>query len=208
MSTMRLTVLASGNGSNFQAILDAIDAEELDAEILLLVTNTANCGAARRAIKANIPVCTCTLKSSGGRTQQFETMSKAITESKSDLLVLAGFNLILPKQIVAHFENRIINIHPSLLPSFSGGMSPQPQKSALEAGVKVSGCTVHLVTEELDAGPIIAQRTVEVTPCDTVDSLADRILKEEHLVLPEVIKWFSEGWVFISDGRVTICNTE
>tara|TARA_B100001123_G_scaffold438814_1_gene574397 strand:+ start:3060 stop:3686 length:627 start_codon:yes stop_codon:yes gene_type:complete len=208
MSTIRLTVLASGNGSNFKAILDAIESDELDAEILLLVTNTANCGAAQKAIKAHIPVCTCSLKSSGGRTRQFEIMSKAITESKSDLLVLAGFNLILPTQIVTQFENKIINIHPSLLPSFSGGMSPQPQKAALEGGVKVSGCTVHLVTEELDAGPIIAQRAVAVHHCDTVDSLANRILKEEHIVLPQVIKWFSEGRVCISDGRVSIRNTE
>ena len=115
-------------------------------------------------------------------------------------MALAGFAAILEPVVVDAFEGRILNIHPSLLPAFAGTVAPEPQAAALRAGVKLAGCTVHVVTNEVDAGPIVAQAAVPVLPDDTVESLAARILVEEHRLYPAVLQWFAEGRVTIEDG--------
>ncbi|MCY3802442.1 MAG: phosphoribosylglycinamide formyltransferase [Chloroflexi bacterium] len=199
-----LAVLASGRGSNLQAILDSIDSGRLDAQVALVLSNTPRCLALDRASEAGIPTCCITRKASGGRASQLARIHDALVEADVDLVVNAGFNLILSSATVEHFRNRMLNIHPSLLPAFAGGMAPKPQRDALEHGVKVSGCTVHLVTDELDAGPILAQATVPVLDDDTPDTLASRILVEEHKTLPKVIQWFAEGRVLIQGRRTYI----
>ncbi|MCY4107943.1 MAG: phosphoribosylglycinamide formyltransferase [Chloroflexi bacterium] len=201
---LRLAVLASGRGSNLQAILDSIDSGRLDAEVALVLSNTPRCLALDRASQAGITTCCITNKASGGRANQLARIHDALVKADVDLVVNAGFNLILSSVTVEHFQNRMLNIHPSLLPAFAGGMAPKPQRDALEHGVKVSGCTVHLVTDELDAGPILAQATVPVLDDDTPDSLAGRILVEEHKTLPNVIQWFSEGRVRVEGRRTFI----
>jgi phosphoribosylglycinamide formyltransferase-1 len=127
-------------------------------------------------------------------------MRDALVDAGVDFVALAGFAAILEPSVVDAFEDRILNIHPSLLPSFAGTVAPEPQAAALRAGVKVAGCTVHLVTNELDAGPIVAQAAVPVLPDDTVESLAARILAEEHRLYPQVLGWFAAGRVAITDG--------
>ncbi len=120
------------------------------------------------------------------------------------LIALAGYNQILSGCLLEAFPNRIVNVHPSLLPAFAGGMAPQPQRQALEYGVKVAGCTVHLVTADVDAGPILAQACVPVLPDDTVDSLSERILAEEHRLLPDVLRRMLAGRVVLDGRKVTL----
>ena len=198
---LRVAVLASGRGSNLRAILDAIDSGRLDAQVALVVSNTPGCLALDRASQAGIPVECITRKAAGGRANQLARIHKALVEGNVDLVVHAGFNLILSTQTVNHFKNRMVNIHPSLLPAFAGGMNPGPQRDALEYGVKISGCTVHLVTDEVDAGPIVAQSAVPVLDDDSPEALASRILVEEHKILPRVIQWFADDRVRV-DGRL------
>ena len=127
-------------------------------------------------------------------------MRDALLGAGVDFVALAGFAAILEPVVIDAFAGRILNIHPSLLPSFAGTVAPRPQADALAAGVKLAGCTVHVVTNELDAGPIVAQAAVPVLPDDTVASLAARILVEEHRLYPQVLAWFAAGRVTISDG--------
>jgi phosphoribosylglycinamide formyltransferase-1 len=131
-------------------------------------------------------------------------MLRAFQQHGTELIVTAGFDKILVAEFVRAYAGRIVNIHPSLLPAFAGGMAPRPQAEALAYGVKVSGCTVHIMTEELDAGPIILQAAVPVEDDDTVDTLAARILQEEHRLLPRAVQLFAEGGVQIDGRRVRI----
>lgn len=180
----RLGVLASGRGSNFQAIQREIEAGDLDAEIALLVSDRANAPALEIAREHGIEA----IHLPYGKTDR-EAFERAAAErldaAGCEWIVLAGFMRILTPWFIDHFANRILNIHPSLLPAFKG---LHPQRQALEAGVKFSGCTVHLVTQELDAGPIIAQAVVPVYDEDTEQTLADRILAQEHRLYPEAIR--------------------
>ena len=121
--------------------------------------------------------------------------------------MLAGFDRILSADWVRAYPQRIINIHPSLLPAFAGGMAPQPQQEALAAGVKIAGCTVHIATDHVDAGPIVAQAAAPVLADDTVDSLSSRILALEHRLLPRVVQWFAEDRVRVENGRARIDGT-
>jgi phosphoribosylglycinamide formyltransferase-1 len=139
-------------------------------------------------------------KQVGGRDQRDQLLVRELQGRGAGLLALAGYNQILSSCLIEVFPNRIVNVHPSLLPAFAGGMAPAPQRQALEYGVKVSGCTVHLVTAEVDAGPILAQACVPVLPDDTVDSLSDRILVEEHRLLPDVLRRMLAGEL-VFDGR-------
>jgi phosphoribosylglycinamide formyltransferase-1 len=123
-----------------------------------------------------------------------------------DLVALAGFAAVLDPVVVDAFAGRILNNHPSLLPSFAGSVAPEPQAAALRAGVKLAGCTVHVVTKELDAGPIVAQAAVPVLPDDTVETLAARILVEEHRHFPEVLQWFAQDRVTIRDGIALVTD--
>lgn len=180
----RLGVLASGRGSNFQAIQREIEAGDLDAEIVLLVSDRANAPALEIARAHGIEAIALPYdKTDRGAFER--AAAERLDAAGCEWIVLAGFMRILTPWFIDHFANRILNIHPSLLPAFKG---LHPQRQALEAGVKFSGCTVHLVTQELDAGPIIAQAVVPVYDGDTEQTLADRILVQEHRLYPEAIR--------------------
>jgi len=140
----------------------------------------------------------------GGRDKRDELLVRELQARDVGLIALAGYNQILSDCLLRAFPNAIVNVHPSLLPAFAGGMAPEPQRQALEHGVKVSGCTVHLVTADVDAGPILAQACVPVLPDDTVDSLSDRILAEEHRLLPAVLRQMLAGRLVLAGRNVTI----
>lgn len=205
---MNLAILASGRGSNAAAMLDAIASDELDARAVALITNRENVGALDVAASHGVPAHAVPRRGYPSRTAQQRRMLELLQESGADFVALAGFDAILRPFVVAAYPNRILNIHPSLLPAFAGGMAPVPQTEALRAGVKISGCTVHVVTEELDAGPIVAQASVPVLPGDTVEALSDRILQQEHRIYPMTLRWFADGLARVENGRVHIDSEE
>ncbi len=205
---MNLAILASGRGSNAAAILDAIASDKLDARAVVLITNHQHVGALDVARAHQVPAHAVPRRAFPSRGAQQRHMLELLQASGADFLALAGFDAILRPFIVAAYPNRILNIHPSLLPAFAGGMAPVPQVDALRAGVKISGCTVHVVTEELDAGPIVAQAAVPVLPGDTVESLSDRILEQEHRLYPLALRWFAEGRARVVNGHVHIDSEE
>lgn len=197
---MRLGLLASGRGSNARAILEAIEAGELGAEVVLLVCDRHDAAVVDVAADFGVPVEFTVRDTYPDRRAQQSAIRDALLAARVDVVALAGFAAILDPVVVDAFDGRILNIHPSLLPSFAGTVAPEPQAAALRAGVKLAGCSVHVVTNEVDAGPIVAQAAVPVLPDDTVESLAARILVEEHRLYPVVLGWFAEGRVTISDG--------
>jgi phosphoribosylglycinamide formyltransferase-1 len=194
----RIAVLASGRGSNFQAIIEAIRREQIPATCVTLITDNPKAYAIKRAKKAGIPVKVINYSSFPSREMYEQALLAAMQEVNADLFVLAGYMRILGDEIVRSFPGKMMNIHPALLPSFTG---LHAQLQALNYGVRVSGCTVHFVDENLDCGPIILQRCVAVLDGDDEDSLAERILKHEHQCLPEAIRLFCEGKLTI-DGRI------
>ena len=200
---MRLGLLASGRGSNADAILTAIADGRLRAKAALLICDRP-AEAMGVAERHGVPARTMARSQYPDRATQQTAMRDALLEAGVDLVALAGFAAILEPVVVDAFEGRILNIHPSLLPSFAGTVAPQPQADALAAGVKLAGCTVHVVTTEVDAGPIVGQAAVPVLPDDTVESLAARILVEEHRLYPQVLGWFAEGRVTIEGGRAIV----
>ena len=205
---MNLAIMASGRGSNAAAILDAVASDVIDARAVALITNRDNVGALDVARSHNVPVYTALRRDFPSRDAQHQHMLHLLHMSGADFVALAGFTSILRPFVVAAYPNRILNIHPSLLPAFAGGMAPAPQIAALGAGVKISGCTVHVVTEDLDAGPIVAQAAVPVLPGDTVDTLSDRILQQEHRIYPMALRWFAEDRARIVNGHVHIDSEE
>ena len=200
---MRLGLLASGRGSNADAILRAIAAGRLGAEAALLICDR-EAGALDVAARHGLTARVMPRRDYADRVAQQTAMRDALLAAGVDFVALAGFAAILEPVMVDAFEQRILNIHPSLLPSFAGTVAPEPQAAALRAGVKLAGCTVHVVTAEVDAGPIVAQAAVPVLPGDTVESLAARILAEEHRLYPQVLQAFARGRVTITDGIATV----
>ena len=194
----RIAVLASGRGSNFQAIIEAMRREQIPATCVALITDNPEAFAIKRAEDAGIPVKIIDYSSFPSREMYEPALLAAMQKVNADLFVLAGYMRILGDDIVRAFPGKMMNIHPALLPSFTG---LHAQQQALNYGVKVSGCTVHFVDESLDCGPIILQRCVTVRDEDDEDSLAERILKHEHQCLPEAIRLFCEGKLMI-DGRI------
>ena len=185
-----IAVLASGRGSNFQALIDACKNGSLPAQIILLVTDNAKAIAIERAQKAGIEHRVITRADYKNREEFDSAIADAVGKSRAELVCLAGFMRILSPLFLTRFPGMVINIHPSLLPEFPG---LDVQKRAIEAGAKVSGCTVHFVDEGVDTGPIIAQRKVEVMKDDTVETLSARILEEEHKLYPEAIRMVMSG---------------
>ena len=186
----KIIVLASGSGTNLQAIIDAIKSNRLNnVHIAAVISNKKNAFALERAKNAGIETIFLNPKDFTNNIDYDKKLIELISNYKVDLIVLAGYMKILTENFVSTFPNKIINIHPALLPDFGGkGMyGKNVHEAVLNSGVKESGCTVHFVTNEVDAGPIIAQRRVPVIPGDTVDSLSKRILKEEHELLVEAI---------------------
>ena len=193
----RLGVLISGRGSNLQAIIDAIRDGTLQAEIAIVLSNVAEAQGLARAAAAGIETRVLSHRDHRSRDEYDRALAAVLQQYRVDLVCLAGFMRLLGTLLIDAFPNRIVNIHPSLLPAFPG---LDAQRQALEHGVKVSGATVHLVNAQLDAGPIVMQRTVPVFDDDTVDSLAARILIEEHRLYPEAIQRVLSG-VWRVDGR-------
>ncbi|MDE2991244.1 MAG: phosphoribosylglycinamide formyltransferase [Chloroflexota bacterium] len=197
---MRLGIMASGRGSNARAILEAVREGRLQAEVPALVCNRAGAGVLDVARDFGVPAHLIVRGDFPTRTAQQRRMLEVLQDDRVDTIALAGFSAIFRPFFLEAFPHRILNIHPSLLPAFGGTMAPRPQADALAAGVKLSGCTVHLVTEDVDSGPIVAQASVCVRPDDTVDTLAARILEQEHRIYPEALQWFADGRVRVVDG--------
>lgn len=199
---VRIGVLASGRGSNLQAIIDAIEAGKLDARIVLVLSNKKDAVALERARKHGLADVFLDPKPFAGRPDSREAYDRAVLDvlCKHDveLVLLAGYMKIVTSVLVKAYENRMMNIHPSLLPSFPG---LDVQRKALEHGVKLSGCTVHFVTEGVDEGPIIIQAAVPILEGDTPEALAARILVEEHKIYPTAVQLYAEGRLNVS-GRV------
>ncbi len=199
----RIAVLSSGRGSNFQAIVDAIQAGTIPAVCVALITDNPGCYAAVRAGRVGIPVTALDYRRFPAKEAYEAALLSGMESWNPDLFVLAGYMRILGKEIVHRFSGRIINIHPALLPSFPG---LHAQRQALEWGVRYSGCTVHFVNEEMDQGPIILQSCVQVREGDNEAGLSDRILAEEHCCLPEAIRLFCEDRLRIEGRRVRILD--
>jgi len=197
--TKRIGVLLSGRGSNFEALAESVAAGRiLDAEIAIVISNREGAPGVERARARGIE--TRVIPSKGLERENYDKLVvAALREKQVDLVCLAGFMRLLSPFFVAAFRNRILNIHPSLLPAFPG---LEAQRQALEYGVKWSGCTVHLVDENLDAGPIVVQSPVEVLDGDTPETLAARILKEEHRIYSEAVRMVLEGRFHIDGRRV------
>jgi len=195
----RIGVLLSGRGSNFVALADSVDAGSIpNAEIALVLSNRDGAAGIERAKERGLP--TRVISSKGLEREAYDRqVVAALQESKVDLICLAGYMRLLSPYFVAAFPNRILNIHPSLLPSFPGLES---QHQALEYGVKFAGCTVHFVDENLDAGPIVLQAVVPVSDEDTDATLSERILAEEHRIYSEAVKIVLEGKFKIAGRRV------
>jgi phosphoribosylglycinamide formyltransferase-1 len=198
-------ILVSGRGTNLQALMDASRKGVLSAEIAIVISNIPGAPALERAQKHGIPTKVVNPKAYT-TTQAFEeSILQEFQSRKVDLVVLAGFMKILSPTIIRAFPQRIINIHPALLPSFPG---LHVQKKAIEHGVRFSGCTVHFVDESVDGGPIIIQAVVPVQPEETEETLSARILKEEHQILPQAVQWVAEGRVQVKGRKVTIVGTK
>lgn len=197
----RIAVLASGRGSNFQAVIDAIAAGDIPAVCVGLVTDNPGAYAIERARAAGIPVTVVEYARFPSKAAYEEALLAAMRNCRADLFVLAGYMRILGSAIVHEFSGRMMNIHPALLPAFAG---LHAQRQAIEYGVKVAGCTVHLVDEGMDTGPIVVQRCVPILPGDNEATLADRILIEEHEALPLAVKLFCEERLEVTGRRVRI----
>lgn len=202
---LRVAVLASGRGSNLQAVIDAIEAGQVDATIVAVISNKKDAAALERARKYGLPDLFVDPKPFAGRPDSREAYDRALLEVLEkynvELVLLAGYMKIVTAVLVNAYANRMMNIHPSLLPSFPG---LEVQKKAIEWGCKLAGCTVHFVTEGVDEGPIILQAAVPILDGDTSDTLADRILFQEHRIYPRAVQLFSEGRLQVDGRRVRI----
>src|SRR5215813_11165856 len=194
-------VLISGSGTNLQSIVDAVEAKELDAKIQIVLSNRADAYGLVRAKKHGIPVEVLDHKRFASREAFDQAVVDILRAREVELVVLAGFMRLLSPVFVSAYSNRIMNIHPGLLPAFPG---LHVQKKAVEHGVRFSGCTVHFVNEECDEGPIIIQAVVPVFPDDTEEQLAERILKQEHRIYPRAIQLYAEGRLHVVGRRVMV----
>ena len=201
MAKARVVVLISGRGSNLSAILEAAAAPDYPAAVVAVIANKADAPGLQLAAAAGVATEIVPSQGVTDRTVYDQSLRDAIDRYAPDLIVLAGFMRILTADFVNHYAGRMINIHPSLLPSFTGLHTHQ---RALDAGVHLHGCTVHFVTAELDHGPMIAQAAIPVWPDDTVASLAARVLTEEHRVYPAAVRWFAEGRLKVVGQRVLL----
>ncbi|MEW6107626.1 MAG: phosphoribosylglycinamide formyltransferase [Nitrospirota bacterium] len=201
MEKLKLGVLASGRGSNFQSVIDSVGSGYLKAEIGILITDNPDAFAIERAKKHGIEYLVIKPKQFGSKDDYFRNIVMELQRRDVGLVVLAGFMRIVGKPLINAFPNKIMNIHPALLPSFPG---LHGQKQANDYGVKISGCTVHFVDEGMDTGPIIIQAAVPVSDEDTEDTLSERILKLEHKIYPAAIKLFLEGRLEVKGHKVKI----
>jgi phosphoribosylglycinamide formyltransferase-1 len=194
---LQLGVLVSGSGTNLQAILDAAGQDRIDVEVRVVISNRPRARGLERARAAGVPTVVVSHKKFDGREPFEEALIAALGEHGVEWVALAGFMRVLTPRFLRAFPERVINIHPALLPAFPG---THGQRQALEYGVKVSGCTIHFVDEGTDTGPIIAQAVVPVLDDDDEETLAARILEQEHRIYPWVLQLLAEGRV-VRDGR-------
>ena len=197
----QIAVLASGRGSNFQAILDALSKGRIDGRVVALFTDNKDAYAIERAKAAGVPVIILNYKDYSSKEEYEKELLAAMKVSGADLFVCAGYMRIIGTEIAREFAGKMINIHPALLPAFSG---LHGQRQAVEYGVKIAGCTVHFVDEGLDSGPIILQRAVPVLDDDDEDSLSERILEQEHIAFPEAVSLFCADRLEVSGRHVKI----
>ncbi|MDD6628519.1 MAG: phosphoribosylglycinamide formyltransferase [Lachnospiraceae bacterium] len=205
---LRIVVCVSGGGTNLQAIIDGVRQGTItNTEIVGVISNNKNAYALERAKQAEIPAVCVSPRDYGDREQFNEAFLKTVERMKPDLIVLAGFLVVIPSQLIRKYENRIINIHPSLIPSFcgTGYYGLKVHEGALARGVKITGATVHFVDEGTDTGPIIMQKSVAVQEGDTPEVLQRRVMEEaEWIILPQSIDLIANGKVTVTDGKVHI----
>ncbi|QEL65824.1 phosphoribosylglycinamide formyltransferase [Oryzomicrobium terrae] len=205
---LAVVVLISGRGSNMEAILAASDAPDYPARVVGVVSNRPDAAGLATAQARGIPTRVVNHKDfpagEAGRAPFDAALAEAVDSLAPDLVVLAGFMRILTPGFVSRYEGRLMNIHPSLLPSFPG---LHTHRRALEEGVRVHGCTVHFVTAKLDHGPIILQAAVPVLDGDTEPTLSARVLAEEHRIYPRAVAWFAAGRLSVVDGRVQVAGS-
>ena len=207
---LKVTVLVSGGGTNLQALLDGVKSGSVrNTEIVRVISSKKNVKALERAENAGIKTDVVERRAYASIEEYGKALDRSIEESKADLIVLAGFLTVLPGSLVRKYENRMINIHPALIPSFCGEgyYGLKVHEEVLKRGVKVTGATVHFVDEGCDSGPIILQKAVEVRNDDTPETLQRRVMESaEWKLLPEAVDLIAEGRVSIKDGRVVIAD--
>lgn len=194
-----IVILISGRGSNMEAIVHACAQEKWNARIAAVISNKASAGGLAFAQSHGVATAVVDHKQFDSREAFDAELARVIDEYQPDLVVLAGFMRILTEGFVRHYEGRLLNIHPSLLPAFPG---LHTHERAIEAGCKLAGATVHFVTPELDHGPIVIQAAVPVLPGDTGDTLSARVLRQEHQIYPRAVRWFVDDALSTSDGVV------
>ena len=199
----KIGVVVSGRGSNLQSIIDHIAEGKLNVEIAVVVSDHKEAFALERAAKAGIPTAVVERKGCKDKAEFEDKIDEALQKAGAEVVVLAGFMRILTGHFISRWENKIINIHPALLPSFKG---VDAQGQAVDYGVKIAGCTVHFVDEGTDTGPIILQKAVPVFDDDTEETLAARILIEEHKALPEAIQLWADGKLTIKGRKVFVAK--
>ena len=203
MSKLKVAVLISGRGSNMESLAQACAAPEFPAEICVVLSNKPDAAGLEKAASFGIPTAVVDHTGFADKATFEHAVVETLEQHGAELICLAGFMRVLSAEFVERFPHKILNIHPSLLPSFPG---LHVQQKAIDHGVRFSGCTVHFVVPEVDAGPIVAQAVVPIEQDDTQDTLAGRILAKEHLIYPESVKLVAEGRVHIDGRRVRISN--
>ena len=201
MARLRLGVLISGSGTNLQALIDDCDRADAESEIVLVLSNRADAFGLTRAERAGLSHCVIDHREYDSREAFEQALTEALEASGVELVCLAGFMRVLTADFVERWRDRLINIHPSLLPAFKG---LDTHARAIEAGVRIAGCTVHFVRPEVDSGPIIVQAAVPVLPDDTAETLAARVLREEHRCLPLAVRLIAQGRVSVVGERCVI----
>ncbi|MDI6739456.1 MAG: phosphoribosylglycinamide formyltransferase [Candidatus Edwardsbacteria bacterium] len=206
MKSLDIACLVSGSGTNLQAIIDRIETGALDVRIAAVISNVPGAYAIERARKHGIPAFTVDHKQYARREDFEQALIDVIDDKQAKLVCLCGFMRIFTPAFIAHYPNRIINIHPALLPDFGGKgfYGRHVHEAVLKSGVKTSGCTVHIVDDQPDHGPIILQKTVPVLPGDTAETLAARVLEQEHVAFSEAIQLFAHDRVEIKNGLAVI----
>ncbi len=201
MATIKIAVLASGRGSNFKAVIDAVNNFEIDGEIKVLITDNPKAGAIEYANTAAIPIEMINFNEFESREAGDRKIKELLDSYEVDIVVLAGYMRILrAKELLDAYKYKIINIHPALLPAFKGSI--RAQKDAFEYGCKVSGLTIHFVNDDVDGGPIIYQQAVDISSCSTAEEVAETILREEHKAYKKIIDSFSKGRYLIEGKKV------
>jgi phosphoribosylglycinamide formyltransferase-1 len=203
---LRLAVLASGGGTNLQAIIDAAEGGEIDARVVVVISNNSTAGALQRARRHHIEALHLSARQFANGRQFDRHLLEVLEQRRVDMVILAGYMKLLSPTVVRAYRHRILNIHPALLPSFGGsGMyGIRVHQAVIASGTRYSGVTVHLVDEQYDHGPIVAQRVVPVGDDDTPETLARKVLVQEHQLYKEVIQLFAEGRVQVEGRRVRV----